>query len=185
MSASQRYYYTNRTHKNASSGCECNSGENVYLPFVSSAIWNRNYYNKKTTSRTVLVNQNINLPKVQKSSNCTNADVKVHLWLNDKIPFSNRLEMGRKRASLSELPTMVVTSKQKKVSQVKRNTNNHKSQTSRISNANLPSHILTRMQSLSFKWPLVGNPGSLMYISIKFWTELHILLGSRILRISW
>jgi hypothetical protein len=34
--------------------------------------------------------------------------------------------------------------------------------TSRISNANLPSHILTRIQSLSVNWPLEGIPGSLM-----------------------
>lgn len=59
-----------------------------------------------------------------------------------------------------------------------------KSHTSRISNANLPSHILTLMQSLSVNWPLAGIPGSRKYISIKFWTELHILVGSRILKIS-
>jgi hypothetical protein len=28
------------------------------------------------------------LPEVKKSSNCADADIKIHFWLNYKIPFS-------------------------------------------------------------------------------------------------
>lgn len=59
-----------------------------------------------------------------------------------------------------------------------------KRHTSRISTANLPSQILTRMQSLSDNCPLAGSPDSLKYISIKFWTELQNFVESRMLRIS-
>lgn len=40
--------------------------------------------------------------------------------------------------------------------------------TSRINSANLPSHILTRMQSLSASCPFEDVPGSLRYMSMKF-----------------
>lgn len=58
-------------------------------------------------------------------------------------------------------------------------------QTSLISNANLPSHILTLIQSLSVSSPFAGIPESLKYISIKFWAELHIFAGSSNFKISW
>ena len=38
-----------------------------------------------------LEKQICDIPKVKKPSNCINADVKIHFWLDDKIPFSYRL----------------------------------------------------------------------------------------------
>ena len=55
-------------------------------------------------------------------------------------------------------------------------------QTSRISNANLPSHILTRMQSPSVNCSLVGSPGSFKYKSMKLCTELQNFTGSSIFK---
>lgn len=57
--------------------------------------------------------------------------------------------------------------------------------TSLISNANLPSQILTRMHSLSASCPLEGVPGSRKYISVKFWTELQTFPGSSTFIMSW
>lgn len=121
------------------------------------------------------------LPKVKKSRNCTNANIKIHFRLDDEISFSYRLS----KQKLTEWSAWLKRERTINIYITKAKYRKVKLQTSRISNANLPSHILTRMQSPSVNCSLVGSPGSFKYISMKFCTELQNFTGSSIFKISW